>query len=113
MLTPCTIIVSFSQHYYGAATYRLHYDNDFVLCLIANVNTKWLYEISYPINPPTEKRKSEAERIRVKYPERIPVIAEKHEKSQITDIDKKKFVLCISHSLVFYHLLHILYLNIW
>jgi len=42
---------------------------------------------------PFEKRKVEAERIRRKYPDRIPVIAEKAEKSDIPDIDKKKYLV--------------------
>lgn len=37
-----------------------------------------------------EKRQAEAARIRDKYPDRIPVIVEKAEKSDIPDIDKKK-----------------------
>lgn len=37
-----------------------------------------------------EKRKAEAERIRQKYPDRIPVICERAEKTDIPDIDKKK-----------------------
>ena len=37
-----------------------------------------------------ERRKSESTRIREKYPDRIPVIVEKVEKSDIPDIDKKK-----------------------
>jgi Autophagy protein Atg8 ubiquitin like len=37
-----------------------------------------------------EKRKSEAERIRAKYPDRVPVICEKADRSDIPDIDKKK-----------------------
>ena len=37
-----------------------------------------------------EKRKQEAGRIREKYPDRIPVIVEKADKSDIVDIDKKK-----------------------
>jgi len=40
-----------------------------------------------------EKRKTEAARIRLKYPDRIPVIAEKAEKSEIPDIDKKKYLV--------------------
>ena len=40
----------------------------------------------------TEKRKSEAERIRQKYPDRIPCIVEKAEKSDIATIDKKKYL---------------------
>jgi GABA(A) receptor-associated protein len=39
---------------------------------------------------PPEKRQAEAARIRDKYPDRIPVIVEKAEKSDIPDIDKKK-----------------------
>jgi GABA(A) receptor-associated protein len=40
-----------------------------------------------------EKRKKEAERIRQKYPDRIPVICEKAPKSDIPDIDKKKYLV--------------------
>jgi len=39
-----------------------------------------------------EKRKSEADKIRSKYPDRIPVICEKAKRSDIVDIDKKKWV---------------------
>ena len=42
--------------------------------------------------PLAEKRKQEAGRIRDKYPDRIPVIVEKADKSDIVDIDKKKCV---------------------
>ncbi|MED6133723.1 Autophagy- protein 8f [Stylosanthes scabra] len=37
-----------------------------------------------------EKRRAEAARIREKYPDRIPVIVEKAERSDIPSIDKKK-----------------------
>lgn len=40
-----------------------------------------------------DKRKAEAERIRQKYPDRIPVICEKVEKSDIPTIDKKKYLV--------------------
>ncbi|KAJ3125426.1 ubiquitin-like protein atg8 [Physocladia obscura] len=40
-----------------------------------------------------EKRKGEAERIRQKYPDRIPCIVEKAEKSDIATIDKKKYLV--------------------
>jgi GABA(A) receptor-associated protein len=40
-----------------------------------------------------EQRKSEAEKIRNKYPERIPVVVERVPNSQITDIDKRKFLV--------------------
>ena len=39
------------------------------------------------------KRKSEAQRIRAKYPDRIPVICEKDDRSDIPDIDKKKYLV--------------------
>merc|ERR1711998_656410 len=42
---------------------------------------------------PLERRKSEAERIRAKYPDRIPVICEKSDRSDIPDIDKKKYLV--------------------
>lgn len=40
-----------------------------------------------------EKRKAEADRIRQKYPDRIPVICEKVAKSDIPTIDKKKYLV--------------------
>ncbi|KAK9143127.1 hypothetical protein Syun_012527 [Stephania yunnanensis] len=40
-----------------------------------------------------EKRKAEAARIREKYPDRIPVIVEKAERSDIPNIDKKNFLV--------------------
>ncbi|KAJ3035538.1 ubiquitin-like protein atg8 [Rhizophlyctis rosea] len=42
---------------------------------------------------PFEKRKQEAEKIRQKYPDRIPCIVEKAEKSDIATIDKKKYLV--------------------
>lgn len=40
-----------------------------------------------------ENRKAEAARIKEKYPDRIPVIVEKAERSDIPDIDKKKYLV--------------------
>ena len=40
-----------------------------------------------------EKRRAEAARIREKYADRIPVIVEKAEKSDIPNIDKKKYLV--------------------
>jgi GABA(A) receptor-associated protein len=40
-----------------------------------------------------EKRQAEAQRIREKYPDRIPVICEKDERSSIPPIDKKKYLV--------------------
>ena len=40
-----------------------------------------------------EQRKAEAQRIREKYPDRIPVICEKATQSDIADIDKTKYLV--------------------
>jgi len=42
---------------------------------------------------PLEKRTADAERIRAKFPERIPVICEKSPGSDIPDIDKQKYLV--------------------
>ncbi|CAD6590961.1 MAG: ubiquitin-like protein atg8 [Tremellales sp. Tagirdzhanova-0007] len=57
------------------------------------------FKDEHPFVPPLftsgslEKRKAEAERIRQKYADRIPVICEKAEKSDIPTIDKKKYLV--------------------
>eukprot|EP00271_Cylindrocystis_brebissonii_P015526 TRINITY_DN38444_c0_g1_i1.p1 TRINITY_DN38444_c0_g1~~TRINITY_DN38444_c0_g1_i1.p1 ORF type:complete len:118 (+),score=31.02 TRINITY_DN38444_c0_g1_i1:236-589(+) len=48
---------------------------------------------SFKMEHSAEKRQAEAARIREKYPDRIPVIVEKAEKSDIPDIDKKKYLV--------------------
>ncbi|ESO90999.1 hypothetical protein LOTGIDRAFT_233504 [Lottia gigantea] len=40
-----------------------------------------------------DHRKAESSKIKTKYPERIPVIVEKDPKSQIQQIDKRKFLV--------------------
>lgn len=42
---------------------------------------------------PFEKRRSEASRIRAKYPDRVPVIIEKIDNSNIPNIDKNKYLV--------------------
>ncbi|XP_045154138.1 gamma-aminobutyric acid receptor-associated protein-like [Echinops telfairi] len=42
---------------------------------------------------PFEKRRSESEKIRKKYPDRVPVIVEKAPKARIGDLDKKKYLV--------------------
>ncbi|KAK2966544.1 hypothetical protein RJ640_002850 [Escallonia rubra] len=42
-----------------------------------------------------ERRQAESSRIREKYPERVPVIVEKAERSDIPDIDKKKYSILV------------------
>ncbi|KAK2649722.1 hypothetical protein Ddye_017211 [Dipteronia dyeriana] len=41
----------------------------------------------------SERRQAEAARIRDKYPDRIPVIVERAEKSDVPEIDKKKYLV--------------------
>eukprot|EP01033_Poteriospumella_lacustris_P010332 gene10332-7341_t len=40
-----------------------------------------------------EQRKAESDRVRAKYPDRVPVICEKLDKSKMEDIDKKKYLV--------------------
>lgn len=54
-------------------------------------NTK--KNISFKSEHSFEKRKAEADRIIAKYPDRIPVIVERLEKSEIPDLDKKKYLV--------------------
>ncbi|CAH1269714.1 GABARAPL2 [Branchiostoma lanceolatum] len=50
---------------------------------------KFLYKEEHSL----EHRQAESEKIRRKYPDRIPVVVEKVPNSQIQDIDKKKFLV--------------------
>ncbi|CAI2373192.1 unnamed protein product [Moneuplotes crassus] len=40
-----------------------------------------------------DKRKSECEKLREKYPDRIPIICEKYSKSKLPDLVKEKFLV--------------------
>ncbi|KAF8409573.1 hypothetical protein HHK36_005651 [Tetracentron sinense] len=55
---------------------------------------------SFKLEHPLERRTAEAARIREKYPDRIPVIVEKAERSDIPDIDKKKLVASLLNLLL-------------
>ena len=59
-----------------------------ILCLIVKMSGK-----TFKQTHSLEARKAEATRIRLKYPDRIPVICEKAEKSDIPDLDKKKYLV--------------------
>ena len=48
---------------------------------------KWF---KYAIYYCSEKRKAESDKIKERYPDRIPVICEKSETSKLPDIDKTK-----------------------
>ncbi|CAD5316050.1 unnamed protein product [Arabidopsis thaliana] len=45
---------------------------------------------SFKLEHPLERRQIESSRIREKYPDRIPVIVERAERSDVPNIDKKK-----------------------
>merc|ERR1712154_743349 len=53
------------------------------------VNMKWQYKEEHPF----EKMGAEGEKIRRKYPDRVPVIVEKSPKARIGDLDKKKYLV--------------------
>ncbi|KAL0305938.1 UNVERIFIED_CONTAM: Autophagy-related protein 8C-like [Sesamum calycinum] len=48
---------------------------------------------SFKVEHPLERRQAESTRIREKYPDRIPVIVEKAERSDVPNIDKKKYLV--------------------
>ncbi|KAI6237992.1 Autophagy related protein Atg8 [Aphelenchoides fujianensis] len=50
---------------------------------------KWAYKEENTF----EKRRAEGEKIRRKYPDRIPVIVEKAPNSRLQDLDKKKYLV--------------------
>ncbi|KAL4631483.1 gamma-aminobutyric acid receptor-associated protein-like [Arapaima gigas] len=50
-------------------------------------------KFQYKEEHPFEKRRSEGEKIRKKYPDRVPVIVEKAPKARIGDLDKKKYLV--------------------
>merc|ERR1712072_1204988 len=54
-----------------------------------SVSMKWQYKEEHPF----EKRRAEGEKIRRKYPDRVPVIVDKSPKARIGDLDKKKYLV--------------------
>ncbi|XP_051125627.1 autophagy-related protein 8C-like [Andrographis paniculata] len=48
---------------------------------------------SFKLDHPLEKRRAESARIRGKFPDRLPVIVEKADRSDIPNIDKKKYLV--------------------
>ncbi|ETN65982.1 gaba(a) receptor-associated protein [Anopheles darlingi] len=50
-------------------------------------------KFQYKEEHPFEKRKAEGDKIRRKYPDRVPVIVEKAPKARIDDLDKKKYLV--------------------
>ncbi|KAL5197408.1 hypothetical protein ABZP36_000920 [Zizania latifolia] len=48
---------------------------------------------SFKLEHPLERRQAESARIREKYSDRIPVIVEKADKTDVPEIDKKKYLV--------------------
>nr|CAD1818755.1 unnamed protein product [Ananas comosus var. bracteatus] len=53
-----------------------------------------------------EKRKADAASTRAKYPDRVPVIVEKAEKSDVPDIDRKKYL--VPSDMTLGHFVHVI-----
>ncbi|XP_050546795.1 gamma-aminobutyric acid receptor-associated protein [Daktulosphaira vitifoliae] len=67
-------------------------------CLIGFSQLKYcvlnkIMKFQYKEDNVFEKRKSEGEKIRKKYPDRVPVIVEKAPKSRVGELDKKKYLV--------------------
>ncbi|KAI3727471.1 hypothetical protein L6452_16086 [Arctium lappa] len=62
-------------------------------CLLHNSSKVKMAKSSFKQEHDLEKRRAEAARIREKYPDRIPVIVEKAERSDVPNIDKKKYLV--------------------
>ncbi|KAJ0583056.1 autophagy-related protein 8C isoform X1 [Helianthus annuus] len=50
-------------------------------------------DMVFKLQHPPEKRRAESTRIRDKYPDRVPVIVERAERSDLADIDKNKYLV--------------------
>merc|ERR1712186_59387 len=59
---------------------------------------KWQYKEEHPF----EKRRAEGEKIRRKYPDRVPVIVEKSPKARIGDLIRKRISLRPEDALFFF-----------
>ncbi|PQE24212.1 autophagy-related 8 protein [Rutstroemia sp. NJR-2017a BVV2] len=104
MLSSITTSPGFPLHYNSISEHNYFYQRQHLLPSSTTTNTPLIQlhkEHPLSINMrskfkdehPFEKRKAEAERIRQKYSDRIPVICEKVEKSDIATIDKKKYLV--------------------
>ncbi|CAJ0605418.1 unnamed protein product [Cylicocyclus nassatus] len=61
----------------------------FALTTSTSAIMKWAYKEENNF----EKRRAEGDKIRRKYPDRIPVIVERAPKSRLRDLDKKKYLV--------------------
>ena len=57
------------------------------------MSRKQVFEFKYKENNSLDKRLKESQKIHKKYPDRIPVICERQNGSNIPDIDKEKYLI--------------------
>ncbi|CAN6972361.1 unnamed protein product [Brassica rapa subsp. trilocularis] len=72
---------------------KIRYFLIFFLLMIAGTNRITMAKNSFKLSNPLEIRMAESTRIREKYQDRVPVIVEKAEQSDVPDIDKKKYLV--------------------
>ncbi|KAK7330751.1 hypothetical protein VNO77_24950 [Canavalia gladiata] len=85
-----SIVSSFPR--FSELNYVIKFLNSEIICKIRSIRgtmAKSYFKQEHDL----EKRRAEAARIREKYPDRIPVIVEKAERSDIPSIDKKKYLV--------------------
>ncbi|KAI9385039.1 hypothetical protein POPTR_011G004300v4 [Populus trichocarpa] len=59
----------------------------------SSLDTTTMSKSSFKLDHALERRQAEASRIREKHPDRVPVIVEKAGRSDVPDIDKKKYLV--------------------
>lgn len=65
----------------------------YIFVVAANQSSQCKMKFQYKEECPFEKRRAEGDKIRRKYPDRVPVIVEKAPKARIGDLDKKKYLV--------------------
>merc|ERR1712211_16561 len=78
---------------YQVETVRHRSSSVLVIVRVAVNNISFIMKWQYKEEHPFEKRRAEGEKIRRKYPDRVPVIVEKSPKARIGDLDKKKYLV--------------------
>ncbi|KAI5071276.1 hypothetical protein GOP47_0013527 [Adiantum capillus-veneris] len=90
---PCTIRMGGLTLQRSFLLLALCFPSDVVVASSLFCSLPKMAKISFKQEHDLDKRKAEAGRIREKYFDRIPVIVEKAERSDIPDIDKKKYLV--------------------
>mmetsp|Transcript_3271 Transcript_3271/g.3601 ORF Transcript_3271/g.3601 Transcript_3271/m.3601 type:complete len:124 (-) Transcript_3271:149-520(-) len=60
----------------------------------------------FKLENPEDERRKQAEKIREKNPDKIPIICEKHAKSKLEDLDKNKYLVTDKYKV--YQFIHLL-----